>query len=131
MDSYKVGSGNQHIRLTADIDTLQFASTRAIVVDMSSDEPGVPVAESGDASGDIINEPIKSASFLAGKRLSILTRVDLFGTLEERKAAYKALTATYTLEKGTDGKKDFIKPTKTAHQNFARAFLHKKIDLTA
>ena len=130
MDSYKVGSGNQHIRLTADIDTLQLASSRAIAIDLHSDEPGLPVASSDDASGDMIDKSIGSASSLRGKRLSILTRVDLFGTLEERKAAYKTLTATYTLERGKDGKKEFIKPTKTAHQNHTRAFLHKKIDLT-
>jgi hypothetical protein len=130
MDAYKVGSGNQHIRMTADIETLQLASSRAIAIDLNSDDPGKPVANSDDASGDIIDKSIGSASSLKGKRLSILTRVDLFGTLEERKAAYRSLTATYILERGTDGKKEFIKPTKTAHQNHTRAFLHKKIDLT-
>jgi len=130
MDSYKVGNGNQHIRLTADVSTLGFASSRAISIDLDSDEPGIPVANSDDASGDIINKSIGTASSLARKRLSILSRIDLFGTLEERKAEYKSLTATYLLEKGTDGKKEFIKPVKTAHQNHTRAFLHKKIDLT-
>lgn len=131
MDTYKVGNGNQHIRLTADISTLGLASSRAITIDLDSDEPGKAVANSDDASGDIMDKSIGSASSLAGKRLSILTRIDLFGTLEERKAEYKALTATYALEKGSDGKKDFIKPVKTAHQNYTRAFLHKRIDLTA
>src|SRR5687768_5201823 len=118
MDTYQTGTGTQDINLTVDITTIGFAATRAITIDLSSDAPGIPVGNSGDASGDINDKPIGSASSLAGRRLSVLTRIDLFGSLEERKAEFERIVANYKLENGEEGDKVFDDPIKTAHNSF-------------
>lgn len=129
MDTYQVGNGVTSIKLSADIRTLHLAASRAITVDLTPPNDSKAVAESADASGDIQPKEIGTPQELRGRRLSVLTRIDLFGTPEERKAAYKNITAIYELSLGAEGQKQFINPDKTAHNNYNRVYLHKTIDL--
>ena len=130
MDKYKAGNGTKHVKLTVDINTLGLAASRAIVIDLNSPAPGKSVAQSIDATGDIPKKAIGSAKSLQGKRLSVLTKIDLLGSDDERKKESERITAKYILDDGADGHVEFDKPTKTVHNNFTTVFLHKPIDLT-
>lgn len=129
MDTYKVGNGTFQITLIADIDTIGLAASRAIVIDLNVPGPGLPVAHSQDATGDIPQTEIGSADLVRNKRLSILTKIDLIGDEAARKAESERLTGKYTLNGGEESLKVFTAPIKTVHNNFSTVFLHKPIDL--
>ena len=129
METYKVGNGDQPIKLAVDIDTLGLAASRAIVLIVASTDTGKAVAHSKDATGDIAKKIIGKASELEGKRLSVFTRIDLIGTDEERKREAERTTATYQLEGGIDGNLKFGDSRKIVNDEFTRIFLHKPIDL--
>lgn len=131
MSSYHVGHGQQQVKLAADIDTFGLAASRAITLDLHSPDPSVTVAHSFNATGDIPRKEIGTPLTLTGKRLSILTKIDLIGSLEERKAESKRITARYFLDDGADGYKVFDDPEKTVAQDFSSVVLFKVIDLTA
>lgn len=133
MDSYKIGDDSLTIKLSADIIVVAgLAASRAIVLDVEGTEPGIPVAHSKDATGDIKPaNSINEADPLNGKRLSIFTKIDLLGSSkEERQKEFDRINAIYTLSGGDDGDKDFDSPDKFEQDDdFFVAFLNKNIDL--
>ena len=133
MDTYKIGNGSPLIKLSADIIVVTgLAASRAIVFNVDSSEPGIAVAHSKDATGDIKPaNSINEADPLNGKRLSVFTKIDLLGnSTEERQIEFERLNAIYTLTGGEDGDKDFDSPDKfNQDDDFFVAFLNKNIDL--
>src|SRR4051812_34529729 len=103
MNSYQVGSGTNNIILAADINTVGLAASRAIVLVVSGNDPGTPVAHSVDATGDIQTQSIGQPATLKGQRLSVFTKIDLLGPdAATRQQEAQNLGATYTLS-GGDG----------------------------
>jgi hypothetical protein len=130
MHTYNLGSGVQPIQLMVDISTLGLAASRAILVEVNSSMPGVSVAHSNDATGDIPATGIGAPVNLKNKRLSIFTKVDIIGDeLETRKKEFEGITARYTLSNGPDGEVVFSDPQKTIDQNYFSALIHQHIDL--
>ncbi len=129
MSTYKVGNGQQQIKFAADIDTFGLAASRAITVNLATNDPAVTVGHSLDATGDIPRKEIGTADSLAGKRLAILTKIDLVGDEDARKKESKRLTAKYFLDNGAAGYKVFDDPEKTISDDFFSVILYKEIDL--
>lgn len=130
MSTYKVGNGSQQIKLAVDIDTIGLAASRAIVVDLRSRTPAIAVAHSDNATGDIVQKQIGMATALAGKRHSIMTKIDLIGDdLDAKKIECDRLTGKYFLDFGEEGHKEFDDPIKTVATDFSTVILFKVIDL--
>jgi len=130
MHTYNLGSGTQPIQLTVDVSTLGLAATRAILVDVNSTSPGVSVAQSIDATGDISITGIGLPDILKNKRLSIFTKVNLTGTdPDSRKKEFDGITATYVIANGADGQLTVSDPQKTVDDNFLSAMVIQHIDL--
>ncbi|MEP7239038.1 MAG: hypothetical protein ABI685_14260 [Ferruginibacter sp.] len=131
MSTYNVGKGSQQIRLAVDIDTIGLAASRAIVVDLNSTDPAVPVAHSDNATGDIAQKQIGKPKALKAKRLSVLTKIDLIGSEDERKKESERISAKYILDDGKDGHVVFDDGVKVVADDFTTVILFKQVDLTA
>ncbi|NEU09151.1 hypothetical protein GZH53_12565 [Flavihumibacter sp. R14] len=109
MDSYKAGSGQLQILLSTDITTIGLAGSRATVFVPGSGNPSVPVAHSVDATGDIPISAIGLPSSLKGKRISIMSKIDLsiVGDQEAREKEFNKLVARYFLDGGPEHLKKF------------------------
>jgi hypothetical protein len=130
MDTYKVGNTLDQIKLEVDISTFGLAASRAILVDLNSPAPGISVASSQDATGDIGKTEIGKAKNIKNRRLSIFTKIDLLGDdVAARKLESENLTGKYTLDGGPNGSEVFGTPIKTVDDEFLTVFLHKPIDL--
>jgi hypothetical protein len=130
MQTYTVGSGTASIQLKVDISTLGLAASRAIVVDLHSSAPGVSVAHSNDATGDIQDTSIGLPENLKVRRLSIYTKVDITGNnLELRKKEYEEISASYVLSNGEDGLVIYKEPHKNVDENYQVAMVIQHIDL--
>ncbi|MBB5395476.1 hypothetical protein [Mucilaginibacter sp. AK015] len=129
MSTYQTGSGAGQISLAADITTVGLAASRAITIDLNSQEPGKPVAHSDNATGDIAQQQIGQAGQLRGLRVSIVTKVEFWGSADQRKAQYEALSATYTLDGGSAGAKTYNDPKITVDEGYNVAILSKNIDM--
>lgn len=128
--SYDVGKDPNRISLMVDIDTIGLAASRAIVVDLQTEDPAKPVGHSENATGDIMEKDIGPAKELKGKLLSILTKIDLIGDMETNKKECARLTVKYYLDGGQDGYIYFDDPRKTVAADFSRVILNMEIDLT-
>lgn len=130
MHEYQAGTGKMKITLAVDIDTVGLAATRARLVVLNSTQPGVTVATSSDATGDILPEKeIGERNAVTSKRLSVLTKIDLTGTPQENKAEANRLTGTYVLDGGPNGSTQFDNPTKKTSPDFSTVILEMLIDL--
>ena len=129
MDTYQVGNGTQEIDLAVDIDTFGLAASRAIVLDLNSSDPAVTVGVSSNATGDIEEKEIGTADSLKGKRLSILTKIDLIGDQASNTAESERLAGIYSLNNGAEGFKVFDTPEKTVAADFSSVVLFQIIDL--
>lgn len=129
MNNYSVGSGNNQITLTVDIDALGLAATRAIVVDTANPSDWKEVAASSTTSGDIPEDEIGAANAIKGRRLSVLTKIDLFGDEETRKQESERLAGKYWLNHGDDGLAEYNNARKNVSDDFSSVSLHLKIDL--
>jgi hypothetical protein len=130
MSTYQTGNGTGQISLKVNISVEAAASSKAILTDLTSPKPGKEVAHSNDANGDIDTTNIGQGAAVAGSRLSTFTELELWGnTVEERKAQYENLSATYTLDGGASGKQTYANPIKTVDDEYTIALLHKPIDL--
>ncbi|MFF5380292.1 MULTISPECIES: hypothetical protein [Pedobacter] len=113
-NTYNIGTSNGQVSLSVDITTVGLAASRASVLIVSDNSPGVPVAHSVDATGDIANQAIGKGTFLKGKRLTVFTLVNLTGTDPESRATEAAaIRGSYTLSGGNDGTKTFNSPLKS------------------
>ena len=129
MDEYRVGNGNEQIKMAVDIDTFGLAATRVFLVDLSTQVPGVPVGHSLDATGDISRKDIGTPGKLVNKRLAAFTKIDLVGDDTFRKKESERLSGKLTLLDGAEGLKEFTF-YKTISDNYTSVLLDKKIDLT-
>ncbi len=130
MDTYHVGKDSIQIRLSVDITTTGLAATTAILLIVASTDPGIPVAKSSEASGDIAATVIGLPAVLVNKRLSIFTKISLTGSdLQARKQEFERLTAKYSLSGGEDGEKTYQDPVRSADAEYFTAFLQENIDL--
>ncbi len=130
MSNYRVGSGSSQITLEVDINTFGLAASRAIVLNILSNDPETTVGHSLNATGDIPRKDIGSRDFLVGKRLSIMTKIDLLGSLAERKKEAERLTAKYILHQGPDGPLSVSDPMKVIAKDFKTVILYREFDLT-
>ena len=129
MSTYQTGNGTGQISLAVDISTIGLAASRAITINLNNTDPGKPVAHSENATGDIPTQSIGQAAVLQGLRISVVTQVSFWGDDAQRKAQYNSLTATYTLDGGTDGEKTYNDPKITVDAGFNVAIVNKNIDL--
>ena len=128
MSTYKVGKGTKQITLAADIDTFGLAASRAIVLDIKTNDPEVKVGHSVDATGDISRTDIGTCEVLKGKRLSIMTKIDLVGDKASRKKEAERLGAKYILDEGAEGLQVFTDPDKEISDDGTTVILYKEID---
>ncbi|RPD38707.1 hypothetical protein [Chitinophaga barathri] len=132
MDSYKVGTGGQQIRLAVDITSNGIATTRGFLI-TSTDRFPISGCASKDATGDIIQMPIGSAASLKGNKLLIVTNILLFWPDKEtRKIEFEKITARYVMDDGKDGHKEFPEADLKidALDDFTDIWLHKTIKLS-
>lgn len=132
MDAYKVGSGGQQIRLAIDITSNGIATTRGFLITPTDRSP-IPGCASKDATGDIIQMPIGTASGLKGNKLLIVTNILLFWPdPETRKIEFEKITARYVMDDGKDGHKEFPEADVKvdALDDFTDIWLHKTIKLS-
>jgi hypothetical protein len=128
--SYDVGGDTSQISLMVDIDTIGLAATRAIVLDLSTTDPAVPVGHSENATGDIKEGNIGTGKQLKGKLLSVLTKIDLIGDAAANKTESERLSGKYYIDGGKDGYIYFDAPVKVIATDFSRVILNMEIDLT-
>jgi hypothetical protein len=129
METYETGNSEQQISLAVDISTFALAASSATIKIVDPPTVGIPVAQSEDASGDINTQVIGKASDIQNKRLTILTKIDLIGSLEDRKNAFDDIDATYTLNGGPNGLQTYVDPLKSVDDDFTTVLLAKPIDL--
>jgi hypothetical protein len=130
MHTYTLGTGTEPIRLSVDISTLALAASRVLLVDLNSTSPGVSLALSADASGDILLTDIGLPETLRNKRLSIFTKVDITGSDPvERKKEFDGIQATCVISNGAGGEVTFSDPQKTVDDNYLSAMVIQLIDL--
>jgi len=133
MDNYKAGSGPLQILLSTDISTIGLAGSRATVFAPGSGHPSLPVAHSVDATGDIPVSAIGMPASLKGKRISIMSKVDLsiVGDLEAREREYNKLGARYFLDGGPEHLKEFeADPSDVTHsEDFNTVLIFKAIEI--
>lgn len=133
METYKAGSGTSPISVSTDLRTIGLAGSRATLFVPGSDMPARPVAHSIDATGDIPVTVIGPASDVEGKRISIMSKIDLsiVGDTEAREREFNQLSASYYLEGGEEQSKEFIaEPEEITHApDFMTALIYKAIDI--
>jgi hypothetical protein len=129
METYETGNSEQQISLAVDISTFALAASSASIKIVDQPTAGISVAQSENASGDISTQPIGKASDIQNKRLTILTKIDLIGSLEDRKNAFDDIDATYTLSGGPNGLQTYVDPLKSVDEDFTTVLLAKPIDL--
>jgi hypothetical protein len=134
MDTYKAGSGTLQILLSTDISTIGLAGSRATLFVPGSGDPSIPIAHSVDATGDIPVSAIGTPSSLKGKRISVMSKVDLsiVGDLEAREKEYSKMRARYFLDGGPEHLKEFdVSPADVTHSaDFNTVLIFKAIDIT-
>lgn len=133
MDSYKAGSGELQILLSTDISTIGLAGSRATSFILGSGDPSVPIAHSVDATGDIPVSAIGKPSQIKGRRISIMSKIDLsiVGDLEDRKSEFNKLKAMYILDGGAEHLKEFEAcPDDITHAgDYTTVLIFKTIDI--
>jgi hypothetical protein len=113
-NTYIIGTSTEQINLAADITTVGLAASRASVLVVDDTNPGVPVAASVDATGDIVNTVIGGGTSLKGKRLTVFTMVTLTGEDQgSRQIEADAVRGTYMLSGGDEGVKSYSDPIKS------------------
>ncbi|WP_339880322.1 hypothetical protein [uncultured Algoriphagus sp.] len=113
-NTYNIGLTTGQIHLAVDITTVGLAATRASVLIVNNNSPGVPVAHSVDATGDINGKPIGGGVSLKGKRLTIFTMVTLTGDDPNVRAIEaQAVRGQYELSGGDEDIKSFNNPVKS------------------
>jgi hypothetical protein len=131
MSTYKIGNGSKQITLAVDIDSFGLAASRAILVDVNTNDPEVTVGHSADATGDIARTDIGLCDALKNKRLSIMTKIDLIGSPGNRKKEADRLSGKYILDDGAEGTKSFSDAEKIISDDVTTVILYKEIDLIA
>ena len=129
MSTYRVGSGSKQITFETDINTFGLAASRAIVLNIQTNEPEITVGHSVNATGDIARKDIGTCDFLVGKRLSIMTKIDLLDDLPQRKKEAERLNAKYILDEGPDGLLSVSDPMKVISKDFKTVILYREFDL--
>ena len=133
MDSYEAGSGSLQILLGTDLTTIGLAGSRATVFTPGSGSPSIPVAHSVDATGDIPISAIGLPSFLKGKRISIMSKIDLsiVGDQQARENEFSKLVARYFLDGGPEHLRQFeANPEEVTHSDdFNTVLIFKTIDI--
>ena len=133
MDSYKAGSGLLQILLSTDITTIGLAGSRATVFIPGSGNPSIPVAHSVDATGDIPVSAIGLPASLKGKRISIMSKIDLsiVGDREAREKEFNKLSSRYFLDGGPEHLRKFdASPDEVTHSDdFNTVLIFKTIDI--
>ena len=130
MSSYKTGTTAQNISLDVDVNTVGTAATRVSKRPTGSSGGGIPVAQSVDATGDVIKAHLGGAASLIGNTITIATSIDLFGNQDERKNEFERLSAIYSLSGGDEGDKDFSEADLKLHNSdFTKATLIKNVSL--
>lgn len=133
MSTYTTGTSSNTIFVTADVNTAGLAHTRAAVRTPGPSSTIITSKTSVDATGDIRRADMGTAEHCAGNRLVIATEISLSILPEdEREEECNRLTATYCMEGGTDGQKDFPAPDeKEPAADFSVVILRKIIELQA
>ena len=117
MNHYTAGNGAQQIKLAVDISTNGFAWTQCFTIAPDNTKLPIPDAVS-DASGDINTMAVGSAKSLQGSFVHIVTKVELFwDDIDTRKIEFGKIGTRYTLDGGTDGRKEFTTPDQTLNAN--------------
>ncbi len=129
MSTYQVGEGIGDILLEVDVNTIGLAASRAIILIVNSIDPSNAVAHSENASGDIAKTPIGKADKIKGKRLSILTKVNLLQSIIENKIEANRASVTYLLNNGLNGKQIYSNPTKAISSDNSTIVFSQNIDL--
>lgn len=110
-NTYNIGTSTEQIKLAVDITTVGLAASRASVLIVNDNQPGIPVAHSVDATGDISNQSIGNGAFLQGKRLTVFTKVALIGdNRDERETEVQTIRGSYRLLGGDVGVKYYNEP---------------------
>jgi hypothetical protein len=123
--TYEIGNCDSEISLSADIDTIGLAASRANVI---KDGGATAVAESVDASGDIPTKNIGNCKSLKGSRLQVFTKISLTGSdAAQRAEEANRLSGTYTLDGGDGGQQTY--PHSTKDYVDPNVFLQFLIDL--
>jgi hypothetical protein len=133
MNSYKVGNGNQQIKLAVQITTSGMAATRACTIDGPPDYNSTDIAASQDATGAIAQTVIGQANAIQNKTLAVITTIKITGSdLGSRKAEFDGISALYVLDNGPEGHKEFDAPGKTdkSNGNFTDVELNESIKLS-
>lgn len=134
MNAYKVGNGNNQIRLAVDVTTTGMAATRAFILGAPPAYQATDVAASADATGDIVQTKIGQASDLQNKTLSVITKIHITGSdINSRKSEFNSLSAKYVLDNGTEGHKEFAgedNKIDVSNGNCSDIELYKAISLT-
>jgi len=108
--TYNIGNNASVISLSADIDTIGLAASRATIF---KDGSATAVAHSADATGDIATQNIGSGASLKGSRLQVFTKIALTGSdADQRAAEADQLSGTYTLDGGSAGLQTYSHSTK-------------------
>jgi hypothetical protein len=128
MATYQLGDGDDLVTLIVDINTVGLAASRAIVIQVSPTSLGVAVANSVNASGDISRKNIGDRNNLKNKRLSILTKIDLWGDRQQREDQFNSITATYAVNGGIQGLTVFQTPQRSVDSDFRSVLLHQAVD---
>lgn len=127
-NSYNIGNSPNPINLAVDVTSIGLAASRANIIDVAAGTPGIPVAHSVDATGDIPSQSIGTTASLTGKRLSVFSKISLIGaTPADRQAEANAVMATYTLSGGNGGTQNYNYETKSYMD--PNVFLTINIDL--
>jgi hypothetical protein len=129
METYKVGDGQQQVKMAVDITTIGLAASRAIILKPGSGQPSKPVAHSENASGDIPQQGIGPAIALAEYTISVMTKIDLLGDDNARQKESQQLTARYVFDDGAEGHKEFTDPVKEISDDGRTVILYKQIEL--
>ena len=129
MSTYQVGNAPTQIKLAVDLDTVGLAASRAIVIDLNSNDPSITVGKSINATGDIPRRDIGTASSLQGRRLTIISKIDLIGSAAFIRKEAQRLSAKYILEDGVKGTVAFTDPDKTISDDSSSVVLFIQIDL--
>ena len=133
MSTYTTGTSSNTIFVTADVNTGGLAHTRAAVRTPGPGSTIITSKTSVDATGDIRRADMGTAERCAGNCLVIATEISLsILPQDEREEEYKRLTATYCMEGGTEGQKEFPEPDdKEPSNDFSVVILRKIIHLHA
>lgn len=128
-NTYNIGGSINQITLQADIISIGVAGTRASILDLASANPGIAVAHSTDATGNISKQSIGNYTTLKGKQLTVFTQIALLGSdAPTRVAEAPTCAGTYTISGGDNGVQTFNDPTNTYIDPFV--YLTFVVDLT-